>query len=513
MCGIFAIFGKSTDKEEKLKISLSKITHRGEHNFEYNIFDLAALGANRLAIVDEKLGTQPQYDEDGDTFAIQNGEIFNFISLTEKLKSLGHNFHSHSDTEVLVHLWKEYKEKMIFELDSEMFAFVIYDKKTNEIFVARDRIGVKPLYYAFDNDNNFYLASEVKALICLEELKEVHEFPVGHYYYKNKFVKYFDIEEIQPKDIDEKTIQEIIEESVKKRVQTDLPIAVFLSGGIDSSLIMELATKFHKDVTALILGTNDSPDYINAVKLCKEKKWKYKTTEPKIDYEEELSNIVYFVETYDPNIVRHSFANDVISKFAHDLGFKIVLTGEGSDEIFAGYNEFLELDKSKINIGCKMLLESMSKGNLMRIDKMAMRHTIETRCPFFDQKLLDFAMSLDSNLKVGEYNGKQFTKLILRKTALNYLPEYIAFRDKTAFAIGAGMNVGINYKLKDGILSEIAERKISDLVFSETLKKFPEYKLETKEEVMFFNYYHSFGYDKFVEGKQRLIVKDTLSTI
>lgn len=513
MCGISAIFGETKDKEEKLKISLSKITHRGEYHFEYKIFDHAALGANRLAIVDEKLGVQPQEDEGGEIFAIQNGEIFNFANLAQKLESLGHIFHTHNDTEVLVHLWQEYKEKMIFELDSEMFAFVVYDKKSNEFFVARDRIGVKPLYYAFDDNKNFYLASELKALVCLEDIKEVHEFPPGHYFYKNKFVKYFDIVTNESENPDEQAIQKLIEESVAKRVQTDLPIAVFLSGGVDSSLVMELATRFHKNVTALILGETDSLDYINAMKLCEEKKWKYKVIEPKIDYENELANIVYFVETYDPNIVRHSFANDVISKLAHELGFKIILTGEGSDEIFAGYNEFLNIDKSKINLGCKMLLESMSRGNLMRIDKMAMRYTVETRCPFFDQKLVDVALSLSGSLKVGEYNGKQYTKLVLRKIALNYLPEYIALRDKLAFANGAGMNVGMNYKQGDGVLGEIAKRKISDEKLNEIQRDFSEYKLETKEEVMLFDLYRSFEYDKFVEGKERLIVKDTLYTI
>ena len=160
-----------------------------------------------------------------------------------------------------------------------------------------------------------------------------------------------------------------------------------------------------------------------------------------------------------------------------------------------------------------MLLESMSRGNLMRIDKMAMRYMVETRCPFFDQKIVDAAMSLDGALKVGEYDGKRFTKLILRKIALNYLPEYIALRDKFAFANGAGMNVGMHYKRGDGVLGEIALRNISDSQFTEIQRDFSEYKLDTKEEVMLFDCYRSFGYDKFVEGKERLIVKDTLYTI
>lgn len=513
MCGISAIIGKVEDNEKKLKTSLSKITHRGEYNFEYHVFDNIALGANRLAIVDEKLGKQPQQNEDRTVFAVQNGEIFNYKELTKKLISLGHKFKSNSDTEVLVHLWEEYKEKMVFKLDSEMFSFIIFDKKDNQIFVARDPFGVKPLFYAFDKDKNIFFASEIKALVCFEELKEIHEFPAGHYFYKNEFVEYFSLKTENIKDMDEKELQKALEDSVFKRVQTELPVAVFLSGGVDSSLTMELATRFHNNVTALILGEENSPDYINAIKICKEKNWKYKTTKPEIDYEKELADIIYFVESYDPDMIRHSLANDQISKFAHKLGFKIVLTGEGSDEIFAGYSEFLEIDKSKINLACKLLLDCMSRGHLRRVDEMAMRYTVETRSPFFDENLVNIAMSIDGSLKVGDYKGKQFTKLILRKIALNYLPERAAFRDKNPFANGAGMDVGINYKLGDGILSEIANKIISDSEFSKIKHDFPDRNFDTKEEVLLFRKYNDFKFDRFIEGRKPLFVKDVLLNI
>ena len=513
MCGISAIIGKTENKEEKLKISLSKISHRGEYLFEYKIFENVALGANRLAIVDEKTGNQPQENEKGNIFVVQNGEIFNYKELVGKLSSLGHTFRTGSDTEVLVHLWEEYKEDMISLIDSEMFAFIIYDKNAEEIFVARDRLGVKPLYYGYDKKGGLYFASEIKALVCFDDIENIHEFPPGHYFYKNTFVKYFEIKVGPIEQHSDEELRRVMENAVAKRVQTELPVVVFLSGGVDSSFVMELATRHNHNVTALILGGQDSSDYKSAVSLCKEKNSKYKVLEPEIDYEKELSEIVYFVESYDPNIVRHSFANNIISKFAKELGFKIVLTGEGADEIFAGYNEFLEIEKSKINLGCKLLLDSMSKGNLMRIDKMAMRYAVETRCPFFDIELVNFAMSTDGDLKVGEYNGKKFTKLLFRKIAQKYLPENTAFREKIPFANGAGMNVGLNYKQSDGVLSDIANRIVTDEEQAKTIKDFPEYKLETKEEVLLFKKYREFGYDKFTEGKERLIVKDVLRTI
>jgi asparagine synthase (glutamine-hydrolysing) len=513
MCGIVAIVGDVKNKESQLKKSLSKIIHRGDHAFEYKIFDHIAFGANRLAIVDEDFGHQPQENEHGTVFAIQNGEIFNFLDLTKRLAAGGHTFRTHSDTEVLVHLWERYKERMVFELDSEMFAFIIFDKETGNVFAARDRIGIKPLYYAYDNNGNLYFASEIKALVCLEEIEEVHEFPPGHYFFQNTFVKYFELTVHESKHVDLAKFVHTIERAVSKRVQTELPIAVFLSGGVDSSLTMELATRFHNNVTALVLGETSSSDYIHATKLCRDKGWHYKTLDPKINYEEGLSDIIYFVESYDPNVIRHSYANDIISKYAHELGFKIVLTGEGIDEIFGGYNEFLDIDTSKINLGCQLLLSSLSRGNLMRIDKMAMRHTVEIRCPFFDQELVDLAMSIDGSLKVGEYGGRQFTKLIFRKIAAGYLPEYIAFREKAAFANGAGMNIGINYTQGDGVLNDLASRLISDGELSNIQHNFPHRDFKTKEEVLLFERYRQYGYDSFIEGRTRLVVKDTLDSI
>ena len=397
-----------------------------------------------------------------------------------------------------------------------MFAFAVYDVKKEKVFAARDPLGVKPLYYAFCNNNNFYLASEIKALISLPGIKKIHEFPPGNYFYKGKFHKYFHLPVTEKKITREDASKELsilIEDAVKKRVQTTFPIAVFLSGGVDSSLVMELATRFHPDVTALILGYKDSSVYKAAIGLCRKKKWKYKIVDPDIDYEKELPGVIYHLETYDPNIVRHSFANNVISKFAHNLGYKVVLTGEGSDEIFAGYNEFLEIDKSKINLGCKMLLDSMSKGNLMRIDKLAMRHAVETRCPFFDTQIVKYAMSLPGSFKVGKYKGKDFTKMILRRIASKCLPKYIAYREKVPFANGAGMKIGMNYTKSDGLLSELAEKLVSDAAFSKIQKDNPDYKIKTKEEALFLSKYLEFGYDKFVEGRERLVVKDVLYTI
>jgi len=517
MCGIGAIFGKSETLKEDLKKSLSKIEHRGNELHESVVLDNCALGANRLAIVDRLSGKQPLTNEDKTIYAIQNGEIFNYKELKKDLKSKGHSFKTECDTEVLTHLWEEYGKEMINKIDSEMFAIVIYDKNKDLFFIARDPIGIKPLYYAYDSKKRLFIASEIKQLSQFDNIKEVREFPPGNYFFKGKFTKYFKIPDKANKISKEKIkkdLKSIIEKAVKKRVQTDLPIGVFLSGGVDSSFVMELATRYHKDVTAIILGTKSSPDLINAVKLCKEKNWKYKVVEPDNKYEEEeIKEIVYYAESYEPNIVRHSFANDMVSKKAAELGLKIILVGEGSDELFGGYNEFAELPKEKINLGRKMLLESMSNGNLMRVDKMAMKNTIEIRCPLFDTALIKYAMKISGKFKVVHKENEVVTKAIFREVASDYLPKDIAYRYKAPFANGAGMNIGVNFLLSDGAIGEIANKKISDKIFKEIKKSFPKYKFSTKEEIYYFLFYRNFNYIKFKDGEKRLIVKDNLTTI
>lgn len=516
MCGITGIFGASKNLSNEVKNSLSKITHRGTELYEFKAFDSCAIGSNRLAIVDGLNGKQPLVNEDDTVFAVQNGEVFNYLKLQEELEKKGHKFKTNCDTEVLVHLWEEYGTKMVEKIDSEMFAFIIYDKKNDSYFIARDPIGVKPIYYAFDDKKRLFIASEIKQLTQFKQIKEILEFPPGHYCHNGRLHAYFKLP-TKTKAVEKnktiKELQKILEESVKKRVQTDLPIGVFLSGGVDSSLVMELANRYHKNVTAIILGTKNSGDLTNAVRICREKKWKHVTITPHEKFAENAEKIVYYAESYEPNIVRHSFANDLVSQTAAKIGLKIVLVGEGIDELFAGYNEFLELPEDKINLGCSTLLESMSKGNLMRVDKMAMKSTIEIRSPFFDTALIEYAQSIPGKYKVERKEGKLTTKAIFREAASKYLPKYIAYRTKAAFANGAGMNVGTNYLKKDGVMKSIAAKKISDKQLLEYKKKYPKYKFSTKEEIYYFKYYQKFGYTKFKDGEKRLIVKDNLKTI
>ncbi len=516
MCGISAIISKSTDREEILKQSLSKIVHRGSSNFEYKILEGAALGTNRLPLVGRLTGKQPVYNEDETIFAILNGEIFNYKELTSELKSKGHIFRSDSDTEVLVHLYEEYGDKMVEYIDSEMYAFVVFDTKTGDFYAARDRFGVKPFYYALDNrDKSYHFGSELKQLVQFDFITEVFDFPTGHYMSNGKLKSYYEVK-ISNEIVDEKEAVEnltnLVVDAVKKRVDTDLPVAVLLSGGVDSSLVMEIANRSHPDVTAYILGRPGASDYEAALRLCKDFKYKYKIVYPDVDYADEIEQVLYHMEIYEAQVLRQSFALDILSRAIVRDGFRIALAGDASDEIFGGYNEFVRLSNDDINKGCELITKSLSRSHNIRLDRMSMKHTLELRAPFFDTKVVDYAMKIDGSLKVNRKEHDVITKYVIRQVAAKFLPDYIAYRYKVPFSNGAGMNVGFNFRSQDGdVAKEVIASEFGNLTVSDEEKK--EIGFITQEEEIYYAMYKNFSYNKLAGHKERIVTKETLSQI
>lgn len=512
MCGIVGIFGEH-DTKKNARFALRKALHRGSSNFELKSFPNATIGANRLPIVDRQFGKQPSSNEDGTLFAVHNGEIFNYRGLQKELETRGHKFKTDSDTEVLVHLFEEYGVDMLQKLDSEMFAFIIYNEKDDSVFAARDTLGVKPLFYAKDSVGRLYFASELKQLSSFDGIHEIKDFPPSSYYFRGKFKKYNALK-VNNRFRNEKGVTNVLQlqivEAVRKRVQTDLPIGVFLSGGVDSSLIMEIATRFHTNVTAIILGFPGSSDYEFALRLCKERGYKYHVVRPDVDYEKELDNLIYYLETYEPLIIRQSFSLDLCAREAQRLGLRIILVGEGSDELFGGYNEFSALPSEFVNQGCKLLTESLHSGHLLRVDRMSMKHTIEIRSPFFDNAIVKTALQIDGSLKVQRVDHQVITKYILRKVAERFLPDYVAWRYKVPFSNGAGMNVGSNFKTQDGDVAKAVLQKDEEKLPAKILQK---YQVDTKEGKYYLAKYLNYGYGKLVGSEKRLIVKDNLRSI
>jgi|GEM_PF-1190683 len=516
MCGISAIISKSSDREEILKQSLSKIIHRGSSNFEYKTLEGAVMGTNRLPIVGRLTGQQPVYNEDETVFAILNGEIFNYKEITNNLKSKGHAFRGDSDTEVLVHLYEEYGDKMVEYIDSEMYAFVVFDIKTGDFYAARDRFGVKPFYYAIDTrDKSYHFASELKQLVQFDFITEVFDFPPAHFMKNGKLASYYEIK-VSNEIVDEKeavrNLTNLMVEAVKKRVDTDLPVAVLLSGGIDSSLVMEIANRFHPNVTAYILGRPGASDYEAALRLCKDFKYKYKIVYPDVDYGDEIEQVLYHMEIYEAQVLRQSFALDILSRAIVRDGFRIALAGDASDEIFGGYNEFVRLSNDDINKGCELITKSLSRSHNIRLDRMSMKHTLELRAPFFDTKVVDYAMKINGSLKVKRKDHDVTTKYVIREVAAKFLPDYIAFRYKVPFSNGAGMNVGFNFRTQDGDVAKgVIASEFGNLTVSDEEKK--EIGFITQEEVIYYAMYKNLSYNKLVGHKERIVTKETLSQI
>lgn len=511
MCGIAAIVGKEKQDKSKLTKMLEVISSRGEKKYFDESEDMGAcvLGMNRLAIVDREHAKQPISSADGRYSIVFNGEIYNYKEIKNELINKGYIFNTDSDTEVLVNGYAAWGEDILQKLIG-MFAFFIFDKETKGFFAARDLFGVKPLYYAQDKTEAYYFASEIKSLSQLEEIEEVKLFPPAHYMKNGKLVKYWDIPTNINNEITEdeaiKKVRELFDEAIMIRVQTDLPIAVYMSGGIDSTAVLATAMKYHNNITAIIAGNEESSDRKAAVRYCEEFNIKYVVKVPptEVDLIKEIPDVIKATESFEPNMIRQSAISYYIAQAAAEKGFKIILCGEGSDEIFAGYPEFTKLSSDKEREDkITQFLRDLHRTQLQRVDRTSMAFTTEVREPFLDKKLVEYVLQVPASFKVRDVGGKLVTKYILRKSMEDRLPEYIFNRDKVVLSEGAGYKG--NQKV-GGLFYDIVADRVSDTEFDEYKQKYSSWNLETKEEVYYFKYYLQFGYDKALFNQKRTTV-------
>lgn len=511
MCGISAIVGKGQVNTVELQSMLSPIAHRGDKKYfnENNIFSGCALGMNRMAIVDRKNAKQPMASMDGRYYIVFNGEIYNYKEIRKELVEKGYEFKTDSDTEVLVNGYAEWREKVLEKVNG-MFAFFIYDTQTESFFAARDPIGVKPLYFAQNSKERYYFASEIKSLVNLSGVKEIKLFPAGHYMMNGKLKRYFSLPNKTKANLNEdiiiKEIRSLFDNAVKIRVQTDLPIAVYLSGGIDSTAVLATARKYHPDVTAIIIGNLESSDRKVAVKYCEENKIKYIVKSPPNEEElfKNIKEIVRITESFEPNMIRQSALSYHIAKTAKEAGFKVILCGKGADEIFAGYPEFTKLKNcQQIENKINKFVSDLHRTQLQRVDRTSMYFTTEVREPFLDKNFLKYVLEIPANLKIKNVGGKTITKYILRKAMEDRLPEYIYNREKVVLSEGAGYKG--NQKV-GGLFYEIIDKLLSDKEVNTYKEKYSEWKLENKEDVYYFKHFLSFGYPKALFNQKRTIV-------
>jgi len=498
MCGIAAAINHR-DASRLVRASLGLIMHRGTEGFEMEGGPGFSLGANRLPIVERLVARQPARSRNGRLLCVLNGEIYNHLALREGLEAQGHRFATGGEAEVLLHLYQEHRERMLGLLDSEMFAFLIYDRSDGSFFAARDPLGVKPLYYA-QEDGAIHFASELKQLTAICPDSAIHQVLPGHHLKDGVLTRWCALSPHHPPlagspDRIASRLRAQLEEAVAKRVQTDLPIAVFLSGGLDSTSVLALARRHHPDVTAIIAGREDSLDRHYALRYCSENGVPHRLV-PLSEHmgRDGLQDIVRMVESYEPNVVRNSALSYRISEAARD--FRVVLCGEGADELFYGYGEFISCPpRERDHLGDR-LLSDLHMTQCQRVDRTSMRFTQEVRVPFLDKAMVDLARRIPADLKVRDGT----VKWILRKAMEGILPPYILHRPKSALSEGAGfMGNGPG----QGPFHDCAERIVSDEDLEAVRKGSPLWSIRDKEEALYFESFKRAGYFRIGSARRR----------
>lgn len=482
MCGILAIFGKGVSLEKAKELS-SRMSHRGPN--EHDIYKTEKghiLSHERLSIIDLHTGKQPIQGCDK-AYMIHNGEIYNHKSLREnELKD--HVFRTKSDSEVIVHLYEKYGYDFLNRLDG-VFAFVVIDG--DDFIAGRDPIGIKPLYYGKDAQGRMYFSSEMKAIA--DQCVEFSAFPPGHYYTPTTgFVKYYQPEWFDDKvatdDLDLKLIRETLIKATKKRLMTDVPLGVLLSGGLDSSLTSSIASRLlkeqGKELHSFSIGLDEgSTDLVAAQKVADFLGTNHHAITFTIDEGLEIiDKLIWHLETYDVTSIRASTPMYIMSKKITDLGVKVVLSGEGADEMLGGYLYFADAPNAiEFQKECIRRVQLLSTSDCLRADKSTMAHGLEARVPFLDKEFLDVIMKTKPEEKQPKtYKGVE--KYILRKAFDTkedpFLPDEVLWRQKEQFSDGVG------YSWIDTLI-EYCASKVTDFEMNHAYIKYPHNTPSTKE--------------------------------
>ncbi|MEM8501914.1 MAG: asparagine synthase B [Cyanobacteria bacterium P01_D01_bin.1] len=459
MCGIASVFGSDVSAQYDFPSILSNLVHRGPDDTGVVQQENWALGHQRLSIVDVAGGHQPMQAVPKQLYCICNGEIYNFQELRSHHFS-DYSFQTAADSEILLPLFQQFGEELVQHIEG-MYSFVISDGE--EWIAGRDRIGIKPLYYGTTGDDIFF-ASELKALVnCAER---IYEFPNGHYYHSQAgLVPYYQLPETHTFEKDVETIitdlQQTLARSVKKRLMSDVPVGVFLSGGLDSSIIAALMKQQVDELHSFSVGLPHSPD-LKAARLVAEHLGTvhHEYVYSEAEMQEVLSDVIYYLESYDPALVRSAIPCYIVSRLASEH-VKVVLSGEGADELFAGYSYFEDYDDPmKLHKEATNILQGLHNLNLQRVDRMTMAHSIEGRVPFLDVDFIELCMRINPHLKLYSTSGTE--KWLLRRAFEDLLPSEIVWRDKMEFAQGCASS---------GVLETHAEATVSQEELAEAKAK------------------------------------------
>jgi len=499
MCGFIGCH--PSNQPQLIEQAIQRITHRGPDEQGVTSTPMGTLGHARLSIVDVADSHQPM--SDGPRWIVFNGEIYNFQSLR---KTLPAPWKTHGDTEVILKLYAQNGPRAVTQLDG-MFAFVIFDEG---ICLARDPLGIKPLYYV-RNGSTLYFASEAKALMDFGG--EIVEFPAGHTWdgadHWERFFNLFDIqidESIRENvDLDER-IRSTLRRAVQKRLIADpeIPVGVSLSGGLDSSLIAALAREGRNVLDTFVVGMAGSEDILRSEEVAHALDTRHHVY--RYDFHEMLQvlpEVIYHLESFDAALVRSAIPNYFLARLAGQH-VKVMLTGEGADELFGGYAYLRDVtDPAHFQRELCLTLDALHNTNLQRSDRMTMAHGIEGRVPFLDLEMVRLALSIPPSLKFHDEVIPE--KWLLRRAFKGYLPDSILQRPKQKFSQGAGsMN----------LLADYANEQITDAQFTTARTEYVSAELRSKEELLYYRIFREqFGerLDPACVGRTRSITGTELS--
>ncbi len=506
MCGIVAVFEAEGDvaqlRPEILKMS-KKIRHRGPDWSGIYCGKNAILAHERLSIVDPESGGQPLKSTDGKVTLSVNGEIYNHRELRQEFAG-EYEFMTKSDCEVIIPLYQKYGVDFLEKLNG-IFAFVLYDEDNDFYMAARDPIGVIPLYMGTDNKGHRYFASELKALegVC----RAIEPFLPGHIYdsrsgavrqwYKRDWESY---DAVKDNPTSASSLRTALENAVKRQLMSDVPYGVLLSGGLDSSIISALAAKYAPNrieddgrqaaywprLHSFAVGLKGAPDLAAARKVAEH----IGTVHHEINYTvqeglDAIRDVIYYLETYDVTTVRASTPMYLLARVIKSMGIKMVLSGEGADEIFGGYLYFHKAPSAKaLHEETVRKLSKLHLYDCLRANKALSAWGVEGRVPFLDKEFLDVAMRINPADKMT--TGGRMEKWILRKAFEDMIPSEIAWRQKEQFSDGVG------YSWIDS-LKEITSAQVTDEMMKNAARRFPINPPMNKEEY----YYRSIFEEHF----------------
>jgi asparagine synthase (glutamine-hydrolysing) len=498
MCGIVCALDLKQDSDflrsQVLKMS-KKVRHRGPDWSGIYETKNALLAHERLAIVDPASGNQPIFSEDRSLVLAANGEIYNHRALKENL-SIDYNFQTNSDCEIILALYKEKGVDFLDDLNG-IFGFVLYDETNDQYLVARDHMGIIPLYMGWDKFGTFYIASELKALegVC----NKIEIFPPGHFLFSrdSKPVRWYDrdwmnYEAVSNNKTDLSLLQDALEDAVHRQLMSDVPYGVLLSGGLDSSITSALAKKYSKNriesddqkaawypqLHSFAVGLIGSPD-LKASKLVADHigSIHHEVTFTIQEGLDAIKDVIFHLETYDVTTVRASTPMYLLARVIKSMGIKMVLSGEGADEIFGGYLYFHKAPNAEeFHKETVRKLEKLYQYDCLRANKSLAAWGIEGRVPFLDKEFIDVAMRINPRDKMIDKNKME--KWVLRKSFESYLPPSVAWRQKEQFSDGVG------YDWIDS-LKELVDVKVSDEMFSNAKFTFPFQTPISKEEYFY----------------------------